>query len=86
MMTENGLFYTLEELRELTGLATSTIYNLTQEGVTTSPVRGLLPGNPGKGLYRPEALDRIRTYIHLRSKGHSSKAAKAKIVGAKEAA
>ena len=81
MMTENGLFYTLDELREITGLATSTIYNLTQDGIILSPIRGLVRGNPGKGLYTSESLDRVRAYLQLRLKGLSAKASKAKLVG-----
>ena len=81
MITQDGLYYTLEELKELTGLATSTIYNLTQDGIVLPPVRGMVKGNPGKGLYKPETLDRIRKYIKLRMDGLSAKAAKEKIVG-----
>lgn len=75
MVTQYGLFYTIEELRELTGLARSTIYNLTTQGVVPKPIRGLIPESPSKGLYRPEALTKIQKYLELRQKGLTAKEA-----------
>lgn len=79
MVTRHGLKYSLDELRDATGLSASFIYNLTTEKVIPGPSRGLVEGNPGKGLYDPEALSWLKKYSLYRSKGLASKEAKDKI-------
>lgn len=67
MILESGLWFTLEELVEHTGLSEKTIYNWSCYGYIPKARRGLLQGEPSKGLYRPEALDRIKKILRLKA-------------------
>jgi DNA-binding transcriptional MerR regulator len=73
MITENGKYYTIEELSDTSGLAASTLYNWTTAKLIPAPIRGLIPGNPSRGLYRLECLDRIRLVMRYKTDGKSMK-------------
>lgn len=66
MILESGVWYTLEELVERTGLATKTLYNWSSYNFIPKARRGLVPGNPSLGVYPVGTLDRIRKIIQLK--------------------
>lgn len=62
-------YYTVEELSDLTGYAVSFIYDLTHYCCVVPPIRGLVKGTPGRGLYPAEALKQLRRYMELKRAG-----------------
>jgi len=73
MITDQGLFYTIEELEELSGLERNTLYNWTSYGLIDKPNRGLIPGNPSKGAYPQTTVDKINRIKQYKRAGKSMK-------------
>lgn len=62
-------YYTVQELSVQTGYAISFIYDLTHYGCVAPPIRGLVKGKPGKGLYPSRALTHLHRYMELKRAG-----------------
>ena len=73
MITDQGLFYTIEELEEISGYERNTLYNWTSYGLLDSPTRGVIPGNPSKGAYPQTTVDKINQIKKHKAEGKSMK-------------
>lgn len=67
MILESGVWYTLEDLSERTGLAAKTLYNWSSYNFIPKARRGLVPGNPSLGVYPVGTLDIIKKILLLKA-------------------
>jgi len=64
------IFYTIDEVAELSGYQKNTIYNLTCSKIISSPIKGLIEANyPSQGLYKEIIFNELSRYRELKLTG-----------------
>ena len=67
-------FFTLEEVVRKSGYMRGTIYNLTNAGIISPPVRGLDNSvYPSQGLYKSSVLDELKFYQEQKLAGKTKR-------------
>ena len=71
--------YSIEEILKITGYSKNTVYNLCPN-LDIRPVKGLVKGLPGKGMYSREDVTKLLEYKSLIDQKYSQEDAYAEIL------